>query len=149
MIMLPLRRNQNWLPDIFNDMFDNDWITKSNVTAVPAVNVIEKEHEYDVEIAAPGMTKDDFKVSLDADNNLDIALEKKEDKKEENKGDKEKGYYLRREFSFSQFHQTLMLPDDVDREKIDAHVENGVLNVTLPKMSEQAMKKENKIIEIK
>lgn len=142
--MLLARRNQNWLPDVFNTLFDTDIMPKFNATA-PAINVIEKEKEYDVELAAPGMTKDDFKVTLDEEENLVVALEKKTENSEENK---ETGHYLRREFSYTKFHQTLLLPEDVDREKIAASVENGVLTVVLPKKSAQELKKEAKVIEI-
>ena len=80
--MLLARRNQNWLPDVFNTLFDTDIMPKFNATA-PAINVIEKENEYDVELAAPGMTKDDFKVTLDEEDNLVVALEKKEETTDE------------------------------------------------------------------
>lgn len=142
--MTTRRNNQNWLPDVFNDFFDNEYLPKANATA-PAINVIEKEKEYDVEVAAPGLTKDDFKVSLNEDDNLVIAIEK-ENKKEDKKED---GKYLRREFYYSQFHQKLILPDDVDKDKITASVNNGVLAVVLPKVSQEDMKKESKVIDIK
>ena len=82
--MLIPRRNQNWLPDVFNTLFDTDIMPKFNATA-PAINVIEKEGEYDVELAAPGMTKEDFKVTLDEEENLVVALEKNTEEKEEDK----------------------------------------------------------------
>ena len=130
--MLPVRRtNDSWLPDIFNDFFDNSWMTRTNYTA-PAINVIENEKEYDVELAAPGLDKEDFNVRIDEDGYLHIAMEKKS----ENKDNKKQGRYLRREFSYEKFQQTLLLPDDVDREKIEAKVEKGVLNVHLPKKEE-------------
>ena len=66
--MMPVRRNQNWLPDIFSDFFDNNWMERVNQT-LPAVNVLENEKEYRVELAAPGLTKDDFNVHVDDDNN--------------------------------------------------------------------------------
>ena len=122
------RTSDSWLPDIFNDFFDNSWMERPTYTA-PAINVIETEKEYEVELAAPGLNKEDFKVHVDADNNLHIEMEKKT----ENKEGKKHGRYLRREFSYEKFQQTLLLPDDVDAEKIEAKVENGVLNVTLPK----------------
>ena len=86
--MLLARRNQNWLPDVFNDFFDTNLIPRVNATA-PAINVIERENEYDVELAAPGMTKDDFKVSLDEEQNLVVTIEKKQ----ENEDKKEEGHY--------------------------------------------------------
>ena len=145
--MTPVRRTQNWLPSIFNDFFDNDWMVKANATA-PAINVFETEKEYRVELAAPGMTKEDFNVHIDEDNNLVITMEKKNEN--ENKGEnRQEGRYLRREFSYSRFQQTMILPDDVDKEKISAHVENGVLNIELPKFTEEAKEKSKKIIDIK
>ena len=128
--MVPSRRmnNQNWLPSIFNDFFDNEWMEKSNATA-PAINVLENEKSYDLEVAAPGMTKEDFKVTLDENGDLVINMEKKQ----ENNEDKKNGHYLRREFSYSKYQQTMLLPDDADREKINAQVENGVLNVNIAK----------------
>ena len=142
--MMPVRRNQNWLPSIFNDFFDNDWMVKANATA-PAINVFETAKEYKVELAAPGMTKEDFNVHIDEENNLVISMEKKTESKEENnKDEKKEGRYLRREFSYTKFQQTMILPDDVDKEKIGAHVENGVLNITLPKFTEAEKEKAKK-----
>ena len=143
--MMPVRRNQKWLPSIFNDFFDNDWMVKANATA-PAINVFETEKEYKVELAAPGMTKEDFNVHIDEENNLVISMEKKTENKEENK---KEGRYLRREFSYSKFQQTMILPDDVDKDKISAQVENGVLNVNLPKFTEQEKEKAKKFIDVK
>ena len=140
---MPVRRTQNWLPSIFNDFFDNDWMVKANATA-PAINVFETEKEYKVELAAPGMTKEDFNVHIDEENNLVISMEKKTENKEE-----KKDRYLRREFSYSKFQQTMILPDDVDKEKISAQVENGVLNIDLPKFSEQEKEKAKRFIDVK
>lgn len=137
--------NQNWLPSIFNDFFDNDWMVRSNATA-PAINVLENEKSYDIELAAPGMTKEDFKVTLDEDGDLVINMEKKA---ETNEGEKKHGHYLRREFSYSKFQQTMLLPDDADKEKINAQVENGVLKVNIPKLVKVQAPEANKVIEIK
>ena len=142
--MMPVRRTQNWLPSIFNDFFDNEWMAKANATA-PAINVIETENGYKVEVAAPGMTKGDFNIRIDEDNNLVISREKKREDKE----DKKDGRYLRREFSYSKFQQTMILPENVDKEKISAQVENGVLTIELPKLSEEEVKKAERTIEIK
>ena len=142
--MMPVRRTQNWLPSIFNDFFDNEWMTRANATA-PAINVIESEKDYKVEVAAPGMTKEDFNVRIDEDNNLVISMEKKSESKEEQKEHR----YLRREFSYAKFQQTMILPDDVDKEKIAAGVEHGVLTIELPKLSLEEVKKAQRTIEIK
>ena len=137
--MLPVsrRHNQNWIPSIFNDFFDNDWMERCNTTA-PAINVLEKENGYELELAAPGMTKEDFKVSLNEEGDLVINMDKKHEKKEEGK---ENGHYLRREFSYTKFQQTMLLPDDVDKEKITATVENGVLKVEIPKFEKKELVK--------
>lgn len=128
--MLPIRRSeQSWLPYIFNDFFDTNWMERANATA-PAINVIDNEKNYELELAAPGLTKDDFQLSLDEEGNLSINMEKKV----ENNGEKKHGRYLRREFSYTKFHQTMTLPEDVDKEKIEANVEHGVLKVNLPKL---------------
>lgn len=142
--MMPARKSQNWLPSIFNDFFDNEWMLKANSTA-PAINVIESENNYKVELAAPGMTKEDFNVRIDEDNNLVISMEKKDENQEEKKD----GRYLRREFSYTKFQQTMILPENVDKENISAQVENGVLMIELPKLSEEEIKKAEKQIEVK
>ena len=144
--MMPTKRNYNqeWLPSIFNDFFDNDWMAKANATA-PAINVIESDKDYKVEVAAPGMTKDDFNIHLSEDNELVITMEKRNEKKEE---DKENKKYLRREFSYSKFQQSLVLPDDVEKDKIGAAVNNGVLTIDLPKRQPEEKAKVNRNIEI-
>lgn len=139
---MPVRRTQNWLPSIFNDFFDNEWMEKANATA-PSINVIENEKEYKVEVAAPGMTKEDFNVRLDEDCNLVISMEKKTEN-----NDKKEGRYLRREFSYSKFQQAMILPENVDKESISAKVENGVLNIVIPKKPEDKAQKAGKVIEI-
>ncbi len=129
--MVPVRRNQNWLPSIFNDFLNNDWLMERRNTTAPAVNILENDDEYKIEVAAPGMTKEDFKVHINEDNELIISMEKHNEEKEEDK--KHKGTYLRREFSYTQFQQSLLLPDNVEREKISAKVEHGVMSIDIPK----------------
>lgn len=144
--MTPIRKNynQNWLPSIFNDFFDNDWMVKANATA-PAINVLESDTDYKVEVAAPGMTKEDFNIHLSEDNELVISMEKKNKTKEENNNNRK---YLRREFSYSKFEQALVLPDDVEKDKISANVTDGVLTVDLPKRTPEEKAKINRVIEI-
>lgn len=138
------KRNQNyWLPSIFNDFLENEWMGRPGSTA-PAINVKESKDAYTVEVAAPGMTKSDFNVSIDADNNLAISMEKKEEKKEE----RHDARYLRREFSYAKFQQTMILPDDVDKDRITARVEDGVLLIGLPKVSREEVHRFGRSIEI-
>lgn len=150
--MVPVKTNSNWLPSIFNDFFENEWLAKTGVTA-PAINVIENDKDYKVEMAAPGMTKDDFKVNVDENNNLTICMEKKEEKKEEKKDkkkeEKKDKKYLRREFSYSKFQQTILLPENVEKDKISAKVEHGILSIEIPKVKEEEKQKTSKAIEVK
>lgn len=153
--------SQNWLPSIFDDFFDNNWMNKTNATA-PAINVLERRDAYVVEVAAPGMTKKDFNIHIDENNNLIISMEKKEEHKEgdncgcngEAKGTavkcrEDESRYLRREFYYSKFQQALILPDDVDNMSISAQVENGILSVTLPKQTPEQKEKLLQHIEVK
>lgn len=140
--MLPIMHRDSWLPDVFDDFFNTDYMPRANATA-PAINVIENEKNYIVELAAPGLTKEDFNVNINDDGNLSIKMEQKRENKEENK----KAHYLRREFSYSKYEQTLLLPDDVDKEAISAKVNDGVLVVELPKL-EQTQTKVQRQIEI-
>ena len=130
-----MMRTSNWIPTVFNDFFDTDFMLRANCTA-PAINVKETDKAYVVELAAPGMKKEDFNVHINDEGNLIVKMEKKNENKEEDKSAR----YLRREFSYSKFEQTLLLPDDVKREDIKAHVENGVLTVELPKQVEEKVK---------
>lgn len=144
--MLPVSRkyNQNWIPELFNDFFTDDWVDRTGYST-PAINVVENEHGFELELAAPGMTKEDFKVSLDEEGDLVINMEKKE----ENKEGKRHGRYLRREFSYAKFQQTMILPEDADKENISASVENGVLKVNIPKLEVKEIPQTRKMIEIK
>ena len=117
---------------------------KTNATA-PAINVIETDTEYKVEVAAPGMNKEDFNVHVDENGNLVIAMEKKEEDKEKEK----KGRYLRREFSYTKFQQTLILPEDVVKDTINACMCDGVLCIELPRKSPEPKNNITKVIEIK
>ena len=118
----------SWLPEVFNDFFYNNNMPKTNATA-PAINVLENETEYTVELAAPGLRKEDFDISINNDGDLVIKMEKKNEVKDE------KAHYLRREFAYSKYEQTLILPDDVDKDKVGARMSDGVLNITLPKLN--------------
>ena len=119
-----MMRTNNWIPAVFNDLFDTDYLPKVNAMA-PAINVKESDKAYIVELAAPGMKKEDFNVHINDEGNLVVKMESKNEKKEEDKTTR----YLRREFSYSKFEQTLILPDDVKKDAISAKVEHGVLTV--------------------
>jgi HSP20 family protein len=141
-----IRRQQNWLPDVFNDIFDNNWMVRPNATA-PAINVLESDNEYGIEVAAPGMTKEDFNVHIDEDNNLVIAMQKKTEKTDKGE-DKANARYLRREFSYTKFEQRMILPDNANKDAIEAKIENGVLQVSIPKLKEEELKKATRVIKV-
>lgn len=142
------RYHQSWLPAMFDDFFDNEWMKRANATA-PAINVIETDTEYKVEVAAPGMNKNDFNVHVDENGNLVIAMEKKCDNKEECKEKEKKSRYLRREFSYTKFQQTLILPEDVVKDTIHACMNDGVLSIKLPRKAPDPKTNNTKVIEIK
>ena len=146
--MLPARHTSTnaWLPEFFNDFFDNRYFDQTRATA-PAINVLENDKAYELELAAAGMTKEDFQVNLDKDGDLVIKMDKKDAKEE--KPAENRGHYLRREFSYSKYQQTMLLPDDAERENITATVENGVLKVFIPKIAKVAPENTNKVIEVK
>ena len=146
--MMPVRRTQGWLPGILDDFFGNEWVDKTSSTA-PAVNVIGTDKEYKVEIAAPGLTRDDFKIDINEDNELTVSMEKKVEKNEESEKEGKKHTYLRREFSYSSFRQRMILPDNVNVDNIDAKMENGVLTIDIPKKTEEEKRKNMRQIDIK
>ncbi len=139
-------RNQEWLPSIFNDFLNDNWVSVPKFSGTtPAINVTENEQNYEIEVAAPGMCKEDFNISLTKDGDIVIAMEKKSDNKEEEKDKK----YLRREFSYSKYEQCLTLPDNADKENISASMNNGILDIKIPKLTEEEKEKQTKFIEIK
>ncbi|MCD8044520.1 MAG: Hsp20/alpha crystallin family protein [Tannerellaceae bacterium] len=140
--MMPVRRSQNWLPSIFNDFWGDTWMERSNFTS-PSINVIENGNEFRLEVAAPGMTKEDFSIGLNHENNMVISMEKKNENEQ-----KQEGRYLRREFSYSKFQQTIVLPNNVNKEQISAHMENGILYITIPKVNMKDSPKAIRTIEI-
>ena len=135
--------SNSWFPTLFDDFFNSEWMPKMKATA-PAVNVKEDAKTYTMEVAVPGIRKEFCRVGINADGNLDIAIENKMEHKDENK----KQHYVRREFSYSNYQQTYVLPDDILKDSISAKVEDGVLTVTMPKAAKEEVKKLQRTIEI-
>ena len=145
--MLPIyakTSNQGFFPSFFNDFFNDSWITPQFHSTSPAINVSEDDKGYKLEIAAPGMTKEDFNISI-SDGDIVIAMEKKNEDKDENKDKK----YIRREFCYSKYEQRLALPDNVEKQNITAQMTDGVLYIDIPKMTPEEKAKECQCIEIK
>ena len=141
--MAIIRRTNNWLPSIFNDFFGNEWM-ESNTKLTPAINIKQDEKGFIVEVAAPGMQKEDCNITIEEDNNLIISFEKKNQSEDKD----EKGTYLRREFSYTQFQRRMILPDNVEKDKITANVENGILTITIPELKEKEKITTSRRIEI-
>lgn len=148
--MLPARRfnGQYGLTDFFNDFFDSRSIEKVG-TNTPAVNVVETEKDYKIEVAAPGMCKDDFKIHLNKQGNLVIDMEKTDCGCKDKEKDRKDCKYIRKEFSYSKFSQTLILPDNADKENIEAEVKNGILYVLIPKTVKEKVEEEKRVIQVK
>ena len=136
-----LMKSNGWFTTVFEDFLNNDWMPRANSTA-PAVNVKEDEKAYTMELAAPGIKKEYCRVAINDEGNLTIAIENKMEHKEENK----KHHYLRREFSYSNYEQNYVLPDDVVKDQISAKVEDGILTITMPKT--EPKQKVTKAIEV-
>jgi HSP20 family protein len=117
--------NGNWLSDFFDNdrFFDSDWMRKQSV---PAVNVKETEKGFDIELAAPGLSKKDFNITVE-NKVLTISSEKKEEKEEKEKE------YTRREFSYSSFSRSFALPENVNEENVHATYTDGLLKLSLTK----------------
>ena len=136
--MTLIRRTENYptWSNFFNEFFNHDWAdwSRSNYsdpnTTLPSVNIKETNDLFEVEMAVPGMTKDDFKVELN-NNYLTISAEKKTED-ETKKGER----YTRREFSYRSFSRSLTLPDVVEADKIQAGCDNGILKLSIPKREE-------------
>lgn len=131
----------NW----FDDNFFNTPVMAQTTTTAPAVNVKEDNKQYVMEVAVPGLKKEQVNMSIDKDGYLTLSIENKNEQKDENK----KEHYLRREFSYTSYRQSYALPDNVDADKIEANVADGVLKVVLPKVEKKEEKEDVKHIEVK
>jgi HSP20 family protein len=120
------------MPSVFDDFFKpwNEWFDNGGFLGrsmnVPAVNITEQKDEYQVSLAAPGLKKDDFKIDVDG-NMLTISSEKEESKEEKEKS------FTRKEYNYSSFSRSFTLPEEINKEKIEARYEDGVLKIALPR----------------
>lgn len=143
-----VRKNRSFWPKMMQDFFgtENPFELEENFgfmeksAEIPSANVIENDHEFKVELSAPGFEKKDFKVEV-LEGVLNISAEKKNEVKEE------KDNYMKKEFSYSSIRRSFALPEYVDENKIDAKYEKGILNLILPKKALN-MPKAKKAIEV-
>lgn len=142
--MLPVRKERRFFPSIVDEFFGRDFIPDlfefQTGVNMPSVNVIEGKDDFKIEVAAPGLNKEDFKIDLD-NNVLTITSEREEKNEDENQR------YMRREFSYSSFKRSFSMPQSVDASNIKATHNNGVLTITIPKR-EEAKERPPKQIEI-
>jgi HSP20 family protein len=135
-------------PSVFDDFFKpwNEWFDHDafwgRTMKVPAVNITEHGNEFEVFLAAPGLKKDDFRIDIDG-NMLTISCAKEEQKDEKDK------QYTRKEYSYSSFSRSFTLPDEINKEKIEARYEDGVLKIALPRKEEAQKKMTAKQIAVK
>jgi len=126
------QRNNTLMPgfnDVFDSIFNDTFFNDRMVTRVPAVNISESENNYHVELAAPGLKKDDFKLNLER-NQLTISVEQSSDHQDNQKN------YSKREYSYSSFVRSFTLPESADDGKIDASYTDGILRIDIAKREE-------------
>jgi len=140
------RINRSYVPAYWDDFFNDSFFNGASPASTgcentsPAVNVSEEENYFRIEVAAPGIAREDFKIKLENEV-LSIALEEKEEKEENGRK------YLRREFSFKAFKRSFQLPETVDAENIKANHNQGILTIELPK-KEEVLQKAPRQIEV-
>jgi HSP20 family protein len=131
------KMNRRYVPaywdDYFNDSFFKSYRYPEFKGQTPSVNVVEEEKNYRIDVAVPGMSRNDIQIELDNDV-LTISSELKDSKEDK------KPNYMRREFSYNSFKRSFQLPESVDQEKILARHESGVLSIELPKKEEEVSK---------
>ena len=123
-----LMKSNGWFPTMFDDFFNTDFMPRANSTET-AENDKESENAYTMELATPSIKKVYCRVAINDEGNLTIAIENKQEHKHEDSH----RHYLRREFSYSNYEQNYVLPDDVVKDQISAKVEDGILTITMPK----------------
>jgi len=112
--------------DVFDSILNDSFLSDKLATRVPAVNIAETENEFHIEMAAPGLKKEDFKISLDK-NVLSVSAEKKAENVDEGKK------YSKKEYSYNSFVRSFTLPESVDHSKIEAEYTDGILKLSIAK----------------
>lgn len=133
--MLPTISKRTFRPFYMPDIFDNDFfpVYSNKTSSMPAVNIREDEKNYILELAIPGIEKNDLKIDINEDV-LTISSETKKETEENKDG------YKRKEFSYASFCRSFYIPENVNREKIEANYKDGILSVGLPKQEEEKNK---------
>jgi HSP20 family protein len=140
-----VKSNTNLVPSVFSDFFDMDKFFADvpkwdEDTWLPAVNIKEHDKNYEIDLAIPGMHKEDIKMEIE-DHTLCVSAEREEEKEEEKKS------FLRREYKYNSFNRTFSLPDNANEEAISSHYENGILKIEVAKKESEA-KSNRKVLTI-
>lgn len=137
-----LQKKDTYFPSVWNDLFNNDWVSQPEQSYasrnLPKVNIANNEDHFMIELAAPGLKKEDFSLDVD-DETLTISAHREEEKNEQ------EGNYTRKEFSYQTFKRSFTLPDNVVTDKISAKYEDGVVHIHIPKELESKKTKQRKI----
>jgi HSP20 family protein len=133
---------RNFFDEVFNRSI-SDFVGTDFVMNMPSVNVVENDTSFELKVAAPGLSKEEFNIDIDKDR-LIVSAEK-----EENTEEVKDGKFTRKEFNYSAFKRSFFLPKSINREAIEASYENGVLNIVLPKKEEVVIEEKGRTIEIR
>ncbi len=133
--MLPTIAKRNFRPFYMGSIFDDDFfpVMSNKASSMPAVNIREDEKKFMLDLAVPGIDKKDLKIDINEDV-LTVSSETKNEMEENRDG------YKRKEFSYSSFCRSFQIPENVNREKIEANYKDGILNISLPKFEEEKNK---------
>jgi HSP20 family protein len=133
--MLPMITRRSYKPFMWSSLFDDDFfpVVSQRNTSMPAVNIKEDEKKYQLDLAVPGIEKRDLKIEINEDV-ITVSSENKNEKEENTDG------FKRREFSYSSFCRSFYLPENVNKEKIEANYKDGILTIALPKQTEEKSK---------
>lgn len=153
------RKNSAFIPEVLNVLLGDEWtqpvrdLRRSIYRSFePAINLIENDEMYKIEMATPGMQKDDFNVKINSEGELVVAVAKKEAPAAETaspeNAEANKDRYLRQDFSYAKFTQTFTLPEDVEMEGISARMADGILTIVLPKKKPTAPVDNTRYIEV-
>ena len=133
--MLPTIAKRNFRPFYMGSIFDDDFfpVMSNKASSMPAVNIREDEKKFTLDLAVPGIDKKDLKIDINEDV-LTVSSETKNEMEENRDG------YKRKEFSYSSFCRSFQIPENVNREKIEANYKDGILSISLPKFEEEKNK---------
>lgn len=139
-IMNIIRRTTPWFPSLFDDFFNREFgiDVTSRTHQTPAVNIIEKNNAFFIELVAPGKEKNDFDVALENDT-LTISTTSEKESSEEN------ALFMRKEFDYASFQRSFRIPETIDTKNIKANYKNGLLSIELPKHKEAILEPKKQI----